>query len=270
MKNSTLKIVVVFFLALGLTTANAQDKVVKKDAPSSLKAADKVKDQKSDFDEKLDATKGSLKESGSTVNGTPDQIKKDAINKGDNTDDEIKKIKNAYSKKIRSTKDPKEQAKLKEEMMAKINEIKAANQTTIKEGASSSAGNDSESSSSASLKPKEKPKADTQVNKGKPTVAIKNEKVSATKASISNRRKSLDNRKAMVENANAKVAAARAKLDAAKEEGSLSKEEIAAKEAKIVKAEAQIKKLEASIDKAEKKFDENDSKLSDFEKNKEN
>lgn len=269
MKNSTLKIVVVFFLALGLTTANAQDKVVKKDAPSSLKAADKVKDQKSDFDEKKDANKAALKETGNTVKGKPVQIVKDAVNKSDNADDEMKKLESSYSKKIRATKDPKEQTRLKEEMEVKIKEQKMATQNSVKEEVSNASVKDSKSNI-AEINTNEKPKADTQVNKGKPTVAIKNEKVSATKASISNRRKSLDNRKAMVENANAKVAAARAKLDAAKEEGSLSKEEIAAKEAKIVKAEAQIKKLEASIDKAEKKFDENDSKLSDFEKNKEN
>jgi len=60
MKNNTLKIALAFILTLGLTVANAQDKVtdIKKDAPSSKKVVEKVKDQKSDFDEKVDKKGG--------------------------------------------------------------------------------------------------------------------------------------------------------------------------------------------------------------------
>ncbi|HAT65160.1 MAG TPA: hypothetical protein DCS66_11250, partial [Flavobacteriaceae bacterium] len=74
MKSNTLKIVIVFFLTLGLTTLHAQDKAkeVKKETKSSIKSVDKVKDQKSDFDEKVDANKAALKESGTTVKGKPD------------------------------------------------------------------------------------------------------------------------------------------------------------------------------------------------------
>ena len=135
MKSNTLKIVIVFFLTLGLTTLHAQDKAkeVKKETKSSIKSVDKVKDQKSDFDEKVDANKAALKESGTTVKGKPDQMQKDGANKGSNVEEEMKKLESSYSKKIRATKDPKEQTRLKEEMEVKMKELKKANQNSVKE-----------------------------------------------------------------------------------------------------------------------------------------
>ena len=60
-------------------------------------------------------------------------MQKDGANKGSNVEEEMKNLESSYSKKIRATKDPKEQTRLKEEMKGKMNELKKANQNSVKE-----------------------------------------------------------------------------------------------------------------------------------------
>lgn len=266
MKNNKLNFVLTLLVAFCVTTMTAQDKAtqIKKDAPKINKEIEKVKDQKNkDFEDKVEAKGGSYTDVANTVKGKPNGMDQDVTSARKT----IAQIEAQYSKKIRATNDPKEQARLKEEMQEKIiaikNKVDKSGETVIN-------NTNNNSSSSGAVKPKEDSKEDTQVNKGKPTLAIKNEKISSTKNTISARRKSLDNRRAMLKKANEKVAAAKDRITAAKDDGSLSEEEIAAKEAKIAAAEAKIKKLEASIQNAEKKYDEKETKLSNFAKDKEN
>jgi chromosome segregation ATPase len=253
MKNNTLKIALVFFLVIGMTTINAQDnaKQLNNTNSSSTKVVKKVKDEK----EKTYQEVGNAKDKAEASK--------------DGAMDDMRKLRMEYSEKIKNSKDPKEQARLKKEMEEKMLELKKnMKDSDVKSG---STNNSSGSATSVLKESKDgtkpmNPKEDVTVNKGKPTIAVKKEKVSSVGANLSAKRQNLDNSKKMVEKANAKVADAKAKLELAKEEGTLSKEEVAAKEAKISAAEAKIKKLEASIQNAEKKYNEKEETLSTFVK----
>lgn len=263
MKNIVIKQLLVFGLIIGLGSMQAQDRgaVIKKESPKTDKEIEKVKDQKSDFDEKVDAKGGSFTDEASSAKGKPGQSTEKAPNENM---DEMRKLRLEYAEKLKNTKDPKEQAKIKAEMQKKIKEIEKTNPPVAAETVSNTSNEIKDGQ--GSTKPMETPKVSPADSKGKPTVAMKDEKVAATKEKIEKERKDLEAKKEMVANANAKIAEAKARLEKEKEEGKVSKGDIISKEAKINAAEAKVKKLEAAIKNAEVKYSEKETKLTDYKK----
>ncbi|MEZ4779395.1 MAG: hypothetical protein R2786_08470 [Flavobacteriaceae bacterium] len=262
MKNNILKFVLAFFLVFGMANTQAQDKAteIKKETPKAKNEIEKVKDQKSDFDDKVDAKGGTFTDAASTMKGKPGQEKGNASKENM---DEMRKLRLEYSEKLKATKDPKEQAAIKAEMEEKMEKIKKTNPPVAAETVTNTS---SDENKGGGTKPMEKPKVTPNVTKGKPTVAMKDEKIATAKEKIEKERNDLAVKKEMLVKANAKIEDARARLAKEKEEGNLTKGDIISKEAKINAAEAKVKRLEAAIKAAETKYDEKESKLSDFSK----